>query len=132
MGRHGGGAFSGKDPSKVDRSAAYAARWAAKHVVAAGLASKCEIQLSYVIGVAKPVSVRVESFGTSTLSDSELTSKVNSVFDFTPKSIANELDLLRPIYSPTAAGGHFGRTPGVEGEFPWEKLDQAKIDSLKN
>ena len=132
MGRHGGGAFSGKDPSKVDRSAAYAARWAAKHVVAAGLASKCEIQLSYVIGVAKPVSVRVESFGTSKLSDSELTSKVNSVFDFTPKSIAYELDLLRPIYSPTAAGGHFGRTPGVEGEFPWEKLDQAKIDSLKN
>ncbi len=132
MGRHGGGAFSGKDPSKVDRSAAYAARWAAKHVVASGLATKCEIQLSYVIGVAKPVSVRAESFGTSSISDSQLTAKVNEVFDFTPKSIANELNLLRPIYSSTAAGGHFGRTPGVDGEFPWENLIQAKIDSLQN
>ena len=132
MGRHGGGAFSGKDPSKVDRSAAYAARWAAKHVVAAGLATKCEIQLSYVIGVAKPVSVRAESFGTSTMSDSELTAKVNSIFDFTPKSISTDLNLLRPIYSSTAAGGHFGRTPGVEGEFPWEKLDQAKLSALRN
>ena len=132
MGRHGGGAFSGKDPSKVDRSAAYAARWAAKHVVAAGLATKCEIQLSYVIGVAKPVSVRAESFGTSKISDSELTSKLNAIFDFTPKSISNELDLLRPIYSSTAAGGHFGRTPGIDGEFPWEKLDEAKISALQN
>jgi len=132
MGRHGGGAFSGKDPSKVDRSAAYAARWAAKHVVAAGLATKCEIQLSYVIGVAKPVSVRAESFGTSHLSDSELTAKVNSIFDFTPKSISSELNLLRPIYTSTAAGGHFGRTPGVDGEFPWEKIDQAKIIALQN
>jgi S-adenosylmethionine synthetase len=132
MGRHGGGAFSGKDPSKVDRSAAYAARWAAKHVVASGLATKCEIQLSYVIGVAKPVSVRAESFGTSTLSDSELTTKVNEVFDFTPKSIANDLNLLRPIYSSTAAGGHFGRTPGIDGEFPWEKIVQTKIDTLQN
>ncbi|MGY8746207.1 MAG: methionine adenosyltransferase [Candidatus Poseidoniales archaeon] len=132
MGRHGGGAFSGKDPSKVDRSAAYAARWAAKHVVAAGLATKCEIQLAYVIGVAEPVSVRAESFGTSVLSDKELTNRVNSVFDFTPKSIASELDLLRPIYSSTAAGGHFGRTPGVDGAFPWEKLDQTKLNSLQN
>ena len=132
MGRHGGGAFSGKDPSKVDRSAAYAARWAAKHVVAAGLATKCEIQLAYVIGVAEPVSVRAESFGTSVLSDKELTNRVNSVFDFTPKSIASELDLLRPIYSSTAAGGHFGRTPGVDGAFPWEKLDQDKLNSLQN
>jgi len=132
MGRHGGGAFSGKDPSKVDRSAAYAARWAAKHVVAAGLATKCEIQLSYVIGVAKPVSMRVESFGTSELTDSELTQRVKSVFDFTPKAITTELDLLRPIYSCTAAGGHFGRTPGVDGDFPWERLDQAKINSLQN
>mgnify|MGYP006094250605 FL=1 len=132
MGRHGGGAFSGKDPSKVDRSAAYAARWAAKHVVAAGLATKCEIQLAYVIGVAEPVSVRAESFGTSKLSDSELTKRVISVFDFTPKSIASNLDLLKPIYSSTAAGGHFGRTPGVDGEFPWEILDQARIDSLQN
>ena len=132
MGRHGGGAFSGKDPSKVDRSAAYAARWAAKHVVAAGLATKCEIQLSYVIGVSKPISIRAESFGTSSLSDSDLTSKVKTVFDFTPKSIANDLNLLRPIYSSTAAGGHFGRTPGVDGDFPWEILDQAKINSLMN
>jgi len=132
MGRHGGGAFSGKDPSKVDRSAAYAARWAAKHVVASGLASKCEIQLSYVIGVAEPVSIRAESYGTSSLSDTDLTSKVKSVFDFTPKSIANELNLLRPIYSSTAAGGHFGRTPGIDGEFPWEKLDEQKISALKN
>ena len=132
MGRHGGGAFSGKDPSKVDRSAAYAARWAAKHVVAAGLATKCEIQLSYVIGVARPVSVRAESFGTSKISDSELTSKLNAIFDFTPKSISNELDLLRPIYSSTAAGGHFGRTPGIDGEFPWEKLDESKISALQN
>ena len=132
MGRHGGGAFSGKDPSKVDRSAAYAARWAAKHVVAAGLASKCEIQLSYVIGVAKPVSVRVESFQTSPISDSELTEKVNYVFDFTPKSISKELDLLRPIYATTASGGHFGRTPGIDGEFPWEIIDEDKLNSLKN
>ncbi len=132
MGRHGGGAFSGKDPSKVDRSAAYAARWAAKHVVAAGLATKCEIQLAYVIGVAEPVSVRAESFGSSSLSDTELTKRVKLVFDFTPKSIANDLDLLRPIYSSTAAGGHFGRTPGVDGEFPWEVLNQEKLDLLQN
>jgi len=132
MGRHGGGAFSGKDPSKVDRSAAYAARWAAKHVIAAGLASRCEIQLSYVIGVAEPVSVRAESFGTSKMSDQDLTERVKKVFDFTPKSIAKELNLLRPIYSCTSAGGHFGRTPGVDGEFPWEKIDSTKLHSLKN
>ena len=132
MGRHGGGAFSGKDPSKVDRSAAYAARWAAKHVVASGLATRCEIQLSYVIGVATPVSVRVESFDTSEFTDNELTSRVNSVFDFTPKAISSELDLLRPIYSATSSGGHFGRTAGIDGEFPWEVLDEDKIKSLKN
>ena len=132
MGRHGGGAFSGKDPSKVDRSAAYAARWAAKHVVAAGLADRCEIQLAYVIGVAEPVSVRVESFGTSQLDDAELTARVKSVFNFTPKAIATELNLLRPIYSATAAGGHFGRTPGVDGAFPWETLDDSKLIALKN
>ena len=132
MGRHGGGAFSGKDPSKVDRSAAYAARWAAKHVVASGLATRCEIQLSYVIGVATPVSVRVESFNTSELTDNELTSRVNSVFDFTPKAISSELDLLRPIYSATSSGGHFGRTAGIDGEFPWEVLDEDKLNSLKN
>ena len=132
MGRHGGGAFSGKDPSKVDRSAAYAARWAAKHVVASGLATKCEIQLAYVIGVATPVSMRAESFGTSELSDGELTRKVAATFDFTPKAIANALNLLRPIYSATAAGGHFGRTPGIDGEFPWEILDDDKIKQLNS
>ncbi|RAH14678.1 MAG: methionine adenosyltransferase [Methanobacteriota archaeon] len=132
MGRHGGGAFSGKDPSKVDRSAAYAARWAAKHVVAAGIAERCEIQLAYVIGIAEPVSVRVESFGSSELTDKELTTKVNAIFDFTPKAIANALDLLRPIYSATAAGGHFGRTPGIDGEFPWEILDDDKIKQLNS
>ena len=129
---HGGGAFSGKDPSKVDRSAAYAARWAAKHVVASGIADRCEIQLAYVIGIAEPVSVRVESFGSSELTDKELTSKVNAIFDFTPKAIANALNLLRPIYSATAAGGHFGRTPGIDGEFPWEILDDDKIKQLNS
>ena len=132
MGRHGGGAFSGKDPSKVDRSAAYAARWAAKHIVASGIATKCEIQLAYVIGIAEPVSVRVESFGTSKISDKELTQKVNRIFDFTPKAIAKDLNLLRPIYSSTAAGGHFGRTPGVDGEFPWEIIDEDRIKQLKS
>jgi len=130
MGRHGGGAFSGKDPSKVDRSGAYAARWAAKHVVAAGLAERCEIQLAYVIGVAKPVSIRVETFGTSTLPSSEIDRRVKQTFDFTPKSIINTLDLQRPIYSSTATGGHFGRTPGVDGPFPWESLDKGILSAL--
>lgn len=131
MGRHGGGAFSGKDPSKVDRSAAYAARWAAKHVVAAGLADRCEIQLAYVIGVAEPVSLRVETFGTSQLSDRQIAQRVSQVFDFRPGAITDELNLLRPIYSPCAAGGHFGRTPGVDGEFPWEVLVASKLEALK-
>jgi S-adenosylmethionine synthetase len=131
MGRHGGGAFSGKDPSKVDRSAAYAARWAAKHVVAAGLADRCEIQLAYVIGVAEPVSVRVETFGTSSLSSSEISKRVKNVFDFRPGAIANDLDLLKPIYSVTAAGGHFGRVPGDDGSFPWETLDEARLRLLQ-
>ena len=131
MGRHGGGAFSGKDPSKVDRSAAYAARWAAKHVVAAGLADRCEIQLAYVIGVAEPVSVRVETFGTSSLSSSEISKRVKNVFDFRPGAIANDLDLLKPIYSATAAGGHFGRVPGDDGSFPWETLDEARLRLLQ-
>ena len=129
MGRHGGGAFSGKDPSKVDRSAAYAARWAAKHLVAAGLASKCEIQLAYVIGVAEPVSIMVESFGTGTLPDAELTEKVKSVFDFRPSAIAKNLNLLNPIYSPCAAGGHFGRDSN-NGTFPWEEISQSIISEL--
>lgn len=131
MGRHGGGAFSGKDPSKVDRSAAYAARWAAKHVVAAGLADRCEIQLAYVIGVAEPVSVRVETFGTSSLSAREISTRVKNVFDFRPGAIANDLDLLKPIYSATAAGGHFGRVPGDDGSFPWEILDEARLRLLQ-
>ncbi|DAC14191.1 MAG TPA: methionine adenosyltransferase [Candidatus Poseidoniales archaeon] len=131
MGRHGGGAFSGKDPSKVDRSAAYASRWAAKHVVAAGVASRCEIQLAYVIGIAEPVSVRVETFGTGQVSDSELTNRVNKAFDFRPRAIIRDMDLLRPIYSSTAAGGHFGRHPGDTGTFPWEKIDDSRIEVLK-
>ena len=132
MGRHGGGAFSGKDPSKVDRSAAYASRWAAKHVVAAGLASRCEIQLAYVIGIAQPVSVRVETFGTSEVSERELSERVKSTFDFRPGAIARDLKLLNPIYSVTASGGHFGRTPGENGTFPWERIEQERIDSLRN
>ena len=132
MGRHGGGAFSGKDPSKVDRSAAYASRWAAKHVVAAGLASRCEIQLAYVIGVAQPVSVRVETFGTSSLTESEVANRVRQVFDFRPGAIARDLKLQAPIYSITAAGGHFGRTPTSTGEFPWESLEEDRIRALQN
>ena len=131
MGRHGGGAFSGKDPSKVDRSAAYASRWAAKHVVAAGLATRCEIQLAYVIGVAEPVSVRVETFGTSALSESEVAARVKKVFDFRPGAIARDLNLQAPIYSITAAGGHFGREPTENGEFPWEVIDENRIRALQ-
>ena len=131
MGRHGGGAFSGKDPSKVDRSAAYASRWAAKHVVAAGLASRCEIQLAYVIGVAQPVSVRVETFGTSSLSESEVANRVKRVFDFRPGAIARDLKLQAPIYSITAAGGHFGRLPTDDGKFPWERIDENRIRELQ-
>lgn len=118
-GRHGGGAFSGKDPSKVDRSACYYARYVAKHLVAAGLADKCEIQVAYAIGVAQPVSILVNSFGTGKKSNEELSAIVRSVFDFRPKSLISELDLLRPIYSTTAAYGHFGRD-----EFSWEQLSR--------
>ena len=132
MGRHGGGAFSGKDPSKVDRSAAYASRWAAKHVVAAGLADRCEIQLAYVIGVAEPVSVRVETFGTSSESEIEIARRVNETFDFRPGAISRDLNLQRPIYSVTAAGGHFGRNVGPSGEFPWEQIDPFRIESLRH
>ena len=124
MGRHGGGAFSGKDPSKVDRSAAYAARWVAKNVVAAGLAERCEVQVSYAIGIARPLSVRVDTFGTGKLSDVELTDAVEQVFDLRPASIIAQFKLRRPIYESTAYHGHFGR----EG-FPWEKTD--KIAALK-
>ena len=131
MGRHGGGAFSGKDPSKVDRSAAYAARWAAKHVVAAGVADKCEIQLAYVIGVAEPVSVRVETFGTSSVNERVISERVKAAFDFRPGAIARDLNLLHPIYSATAAGGHFGRIPGNDGTFPWEKIDDSRLAMLR-
>ncbi|MED5497574.1 MAG: methionine adenosyltransferase domain-containing protein, partial [Candidatus Thermoplasmatota archaeon] len=130
MGRHGGGAFSGKDPSKVDRSAAYAARWAAKHVVAAGLATKFEIQLAYVIGVAEPVSLMVDSFGTGVLSDEVLAERVKATFDFRPAAIARDLDLLRPIYKETSSGGHFGRPPTDAGHFPWERIDSGRIENL--
>ena len=133
MGRHGGGAFSGKDPSKVDRSAAYAARWAAKHVVASGLAKRCEIQLAYAIGVAEPVSisVNVQTFGTGTIPDSELTEKVRQCFDFRPQVIIETLGLRAPIYAKTASGGHFGREPDEDGGFSWERLDEEKLAILR-
>lgn len=126
MARHGGGAFSGKDCTKVDRSAAYAARYVAKNVVAAGLADKCEIQLSYAIGVAEPTSVRVDTFGTGKVSDERILEAVRTNFDLRPAGIIKMLDLRRPIYGPTAAYGHFGRT---DVELPWEALD--KVDALK-
>jgi S-adenosylmethionine synthetase len=122
--RHGGGAFSGKDPSKVDRSAAYAARHVAKNIVAAGLAKKCEIQVAYAIGVARPVSVLVETFGTGTISEDKLAALVEKHFDLRPKGIIHALDLVRPIYSKTAAYGHFGRD---EPEFTWEALDKVTV-----
>ena len=121
--RHGGGAFSGKDPSKVDRSAAYAARYVAKNIVAAGLAARCEVQVSYAIGVAEPTSIMVDSFGTSALSREELTSLVRRHFDLTPYGLRQMLDLARPIYQKTAAYGHFGRQ---EPEFTWERTDKAE------
>jgi S-adenosylmethionine synthetase len=128
MGRHGGGAFSGKDPSKVDRSAAYMARYIAKNIVAAKLASKCEVQLAYVIGVADPVSICVDTFDTGTIPESTLSKIVREVFSLTPKGIIQTLDLKRPIYRPTAAYGHFGRAP-ENGGFTWERTD--KVEALK-
>ena len=121
MGRHGGGAFSGKDPSKVDRSAAYAARYVAKNLVAAGLAERCEIQVSYAIGVARPTSISVDSFGTGRVSDARLAELIQAHFDLRPKGLITMLDLLHPIYRKTAAYGHFGRE-----EFPWERVDKAE------
>jgi len=120
---HGGGAFSGKDPSKVDRSAAYAARYVAKNIVAAGLARKCEVQVAYAIGVAKPVSLMVETFGTGKIPDGKLAELIDRHFDLRPRAIIHELDLLRPIYGKTAAYGHFGRE---ESSFTWEKTDMAE------
>ena len=128
MARHGGGAFSGKDPSKVDRSAAYAARYVAKNLVASGLAEKCEIQVSYAIGVAKPTSISVDTFGTSKVDESKIVHIINEVFDLRPWGIINMLDLLKPIYRETASYGHFGRSDLV---LSWEKIDQVeKIKSL--
>jgi len=122
MGRHGGGAFSGKDPSKVDRSACYAARYVAKNLVASGLCDRCEVQVAYAIGVAQPVSIMVDTFGTGKVSDDKLTSLVRKHFDLTPKGIIEHLKLRRPIYRKTAAYGHFGRA-----DFAWEKTDKAKL-----
>jgi S-adenosylmethionine synthetase len=129
MGRHGGGAFSGKDPSKVDRSAAYMARYVAKNIVAAKLAKKCEVQLAYAIGYADPVSVRVETFGTGTVSDEKIERALKKVFGLKPAEIVSQLDLLRPVYEETSAYGHFGRTRKLDG-FTWERTDKA--DALKD
>ena len=128
MGRHGGGAFSGKDPSKVDRSAAYMARYIAKNIVAAGLARKCEVQLAYVIGVAEPVSIAVDTFDTGVVPEKELAQIIREIFHLTPKGIIETLDLKRPIYRASASYGHFGRTP-ENGCFTWEKTD--RVEALK-
>jgi S-adenosylmethionine synthetase len=125
MARHGGGAFSGKDPSKVDRSAAYAMRWVAKNVVAAGLARRCEVQVAYAIGKAQPVGLYVETFGTELVDSTKILHAINEVFDLRPAAIVSDLDLLRPIYAPTAAYGHFGR----EG-FSWEETN--RVDALRS
>ena len=127
MGRHGGGAFSGKDPSKVDRSACYAARWVAKNIVGAKLARRCEVQVAYAIGVAEPVSVNVDTFGTNTVPETSIMKAIIKVFDLTPKGIISALDLRKPIYSATSAYGHFGRAPKKNGKgtlFTWERLDR--------
>ena len=126
MARHGGGAFSGKDPTKVDRSAAYAARYVAKNIVAAGLADRIELQVSYAIGVARPLSLFVETFGTGKISDEEIIALINKHFDLRPAGIIQSLNLRRPIYQPTAAFGHFGRT---DIDLPWERTDKA--DALR-
>ncbi len=126
MARHGGGAFSGKDPSKVDRSAAYATRWVAKNVVASGAAERCEVQVAYAIGIARPMSILVETFGTENVDPVTISEAINDIFDLRPAAIIHNLDLRRPIYAQTSAYGHFGR----EGnDFTWEKLD--KVDDLK-
>src|SRR2546430_2272589 len=127
MGPHGGGAFGGKDPSKVDRSAAYAARWVAKNVVKAGLATRCEVQVAYAIGVPEPVSILVETFGTHAVAEEKIEAAVRATFSLKPATIIRDLDLLRPIYERTAAYGHFGRS---EPEFTWERTDRA--DSLRS
>jgi S-adenosylmethionine synthetase len=132
MARHGGGAFSGKDPSKVDRSAAYAMRWVAKNVVAAGLAGRCEVQVAYAIGKAQPVGLYVETFGTEKHDVDKIRAAINATFDLRPAAIVEDLDLLRPIYRPTAAYGHFGRTSadGVDNAFTWERTD--RVEALQS
>ena len=129
MARHGGGAFSGKDPSKVDRSAAYAARWVAKNLVAAGAASRCEVQVAYAIGMARPVSVLIETFGTETVDKAAVDTAIDEIFDLRPAAILRDLDLRRPIYQKTATYGHFGRSSD-DGLFPWEKTN--RVDDLKS
>ena len=136
MGRHGGGAFSGKDPTKVDRSACYAARWVAKNIVAAGLAKRCEVQLAYAIGVREPVSVMVETFGTGQVDDASIARAIRDVFDLTPGAIISSLDLRKPIFSSTSSYGHFGRAPERVGNgkramtrFSWERTD--KVGDLR-
>jgi S-adenosylmethionine synthetase len=126
MSRHGGGAFSGKDPTKVDRSAAYAARWVAKNVVAAGLAERCELQVAYAIGVARPLSVNVETFGTGALPDEKIAEIIQATFDLRPGAIIRDLNLRRPIYRPTAAYGHFGRD---DIDAPWENMN--RVEALR-
>ena len=123
MARHGGGAFSGKDPSKVDRSAAYAMRWVAKNVVAAGLAKRCEVQVAYAIGKAEPVGLFVETFGTETVEPDKIADAIAQMFDLRPAAIIRDLDLKRPIYAKTAAYGHFGRE---DADFTWERTDRAE------
>jgi S-adenosylmethionine synthetase len=127
MALHGGGAFSGKDPSKVDRSAAYATRWVAKNIVASGAASRCEVQVAYAIGIARPMSVLVETFGTETISPDAISAAVDEIFDLRPAAIIHQLELRRPIYAQTAAYGHFGRE---EEGFTWEQLN--KVDEIKS
>jgi S-adenosylmethionine synthetase len=126
MARHGGGCFSGKDPTKVDRSGAYAARWVAKHIVAAGLADSCEIQVAYAIGVSRPLSVFVETFDTGKIPDEAISKVVEELFDLRPGAIIRDLDLRRPIYRPTAAYGHFGRE---DLDLPWERL--TRLEEVK-
>ena len=129
-GRHGGGAFSGKDPSKVDRSAAYAARHIAKNIVASGVAKKCEVQVAYAIGVARPVAIYVDTFGTSKVAEEKIGAAVSELFDLRPQGIIQSLDMLKPIYRVTTNYGHFGREPTGKGEFSWERTD--KVDALKS
>ena len=127
---YGGGAFSGKDPAKVDRTAAYHARWAAKHVVAAGLAARCEVQVSYAIGIARPIGLLVNTFGTGKISDLELSRRIQRTFDWRPAAMIRDLELKRPIYLTTASGGHFGRSPTEDGHFSWERIHEDRVKSL--